>query len=250
MVNVFEIDLKELSSKLQKGKVYNIYTIYRDVPINIKASFLWADTSKSNEVYLAFNWKDISIKYAFQTGNPVYVKISIPYQNRELSFYIKCDAFSTRKDELVLMAHSLVEVPPFLKRTSVRVELDSKHKAYAKLCVGKEEKPDVEQECLSNLLLKNISEGGFAIKVEKDKENSDVLLNMLKDLAQKDAVFDAELYIDSNLIRAKANIVNIYEEDEDVIAGFKMKAEKKDEQKLVSIIMKLQQEIIQEIKSL
>ncbi|GAB6077842.1 PilZ domain-containing protein [Hydrogenobaculum acidophilum] len=247
MVKVFEIDIKEVASKLQKGKEYSIYTIYRDVPINIKVPLSWVDTSKSNEVYLAFNWKNTSMKYAFQTGNPVYVKFSIPYQGKELSFYIKCDVFSSIRDELVLMANAVLEVPPFLKRTSVRVEIDSKHKSYASLCP---ENIEDTKECLSDLELKNISEGGFAIKIKKDEEKSKIVLNILKDLAQKNIVFEAELYIDSHQIRAKANIVNIYEEDEYIIAGFKMSVDKKDIQKLSSIIMKLQQEIIQEIKSL
>ncbi len=247
MVNVFDIDIKEIVPKLQKGKEYNIYTVYRDIPINIKASLSWVDISKNDEVYLAFNWKNTSMKYAFQTGNPVYVKISIPYQSKELSFYIKCDVFSSIRDELILTANAVVEVPPFLKRVSVRVELDSKHKSYAKLCA---ENIEDAKECLSNLELKNISEGGFAIKIKKDEEKSNIVLNVLKDLAQKNIVFEAELYIDSNQIRAKANIVNIYEEDEYIIAGFKMSVDRKDAIKLSSIIIKLQQEIIQEIKSL
>ncbi|MGC8588834.1 MAG: hypothetical protein ACP5LI_07420, partial [Hydrogenobaculum sp.] len=202
------------------------------------------DISKTNEVYLAFNWKNTSMKYAFQTGNPVYVKIGIPYQNRELSFYIKCSVFSSVRDnELVLVAESLVEVPPFLKRTSVRVEFDSKHKAYAKLCLE-----DLD-ECFSNLSLKNISETGFAIKIEKD-ENKDHILDKIKDLAKKDNVFDVELYIDSDIVRGKASLVNIYEEEDELYAGFKMSVDRKDAIKLSSIIMKLQQEIIQEIKSL
>ncbi|ACG58147.1 hypothetical protein HY04AAS1_1463 [Hydrogenobaculum sp. Y04AAS1] len=243
MANVFEIDIKEVVAKLQKGKEYNIYTVYRDVPINIKISLSWVDVSKTNEVYLAFNWKNTSMKYAFQAGNPVYVKIVIPYQSRELSFYIKCSVFSSARDELVLMAESLIEVPPFLKRSSVRVEFDYKHKAYAKLCLE-----DLD-ECFSNLSLKNISETGFAIKIEKD-ENKDMILGKMKDLASKDIVFDVELYIDSDIVRGKANLVNIYEEQDELYAGFKMSVDRKDAAKLSSIIMKLQQEIIQEIKSL
>lgn len=243
MANVFEIDIKEVVAKLQKGKEYNIYTLYRDVPINIKVPFSWLDISKTNEVYLAFNWKNTSMKYAFQTGNPVYVKIVIPYQSRELSFYIKCSVFSSARDELVLMADSLIEVPPFLKRSSVRVEFDYKHKAYAKLCFE-----DLD-ECFSNLSLKNISETGFAIKIEKD-ENKDRILDKMKDLATKDTVLDVELYIDGDIVRGKANLVNIYEEEDELYAGFKMSVDKKDAAKLRSIIMKLQQEIIQEIKSL
>jgi len=243
MPNVFEIDIKEIVAKLQKGKEYNIYTVYRDVPINIKVPFSWFDISKTNEVYLAFNWKNTSMKYAFQTGNPVYVKIVIPYQSRELSFYIKCSVFSSARDELVLMAESLIEVPPFLKRSSVRVEFDYKHKAYAKLCFE-----DLD-ECFSNLSLKNISETGFAIKIEKN-ENKDILLDKIKDLAKRDTVLDVELYIDGDIVRGKANLVNIYEEQDELYAGFKMSVDKKDAAKLSSIIMKLQQEIIQEIKSL
>jgi len=243
MANVFEIDIREVIAKLQKGKEYNIYTLYRDVPINIKVPFSWFDISKTNEVYLAFNWKNTSMKYAFQTGNPVYVKIVIPYQSRELSFYIKCSVFSSARDELVLMAESLIEVPPFLKRSSVRVEFDYKHKAYAKLCLE-----DLD-ECFSNLSLKNISETGFAIKIEKD-ENKDMILGKMKDLASKDIVFDVELYIDGDIVRGKANLVSIYEEEDELYAGFKMSVDKKDAAKLSSIIMKLQQEIIQEIKSL
>jgi len=242
MANVFEIDTKEVVAKLQKGKEYNIYTLYRDVPINIKVPFSWFDISKTSEVYLAFNWKNTSMKYAFQTGNPVYVKIVIPYQSRELSFYIKRSVFSSARDELVLMADSLLEVPPFLKRSSVRVEFDYKHKAYAKLCFE-----DLD-ECFSNLSLKNISETGFAIKIEKD-ENKDHILDKMKDLATKDTILDVELYIDGDIVRGKANLVNIYEEDE-LYVGFKMSVDKKDATKLRSIIMKLQQEIIQEIKSL
>jgi hypothetical protein len=243
MANVFDIDIKEVVSKLQKGKEYNIYTVYRDVPINIKVPFSWVDISKTNEVYLAFNWKNTSMKYAFQTGNPVYIKIVIPYQSREFSFYIKCNVFSSVRDELVLMADSLVEVPPFLKRASVRVEFDPKHKAYAKLCL------EGLDECFSNLSLKNISETGFAIKIEKD-ENKDRILDKIKDLAKKDNVFDVELYIDSDAVKGKANLVNIYEEEDELYAGFKMSVNRKDAVKLSSIIMKLQQEIIQEIKSL
>jgi hypothetical protein len=243
MANVFEIDIKEVVAKLQKGKEYNIYTLYRDVPINIKVPFSWFDISKTNEVYLAFNWKNTSMKYAFQTGNPVYVKIVIPYQSRELSFYIKCSVFSSARDELVLMADSLIEVPPFLKRSSVRVEFDYKHKAYANLCLK-----DLD-ECFSNLSLKNISETGFAIKIEKD-ENRDRILDRMKDLAKRDTVLDVELYIDGDIVRGKANLVNIYEEQDELYAGFKMSVDRKDGAKLSSIIMKLQQEIIQEIKSL
>jgi len=227
MANVFEIDIKEVVAKLQKGKEYNIYTVYRDVPINIKVPFSWFDISKTNEV----------------SGNPVYVEIVIPYQSRELSFYIKCSVFSSARDELVLMAESLIEVPPFLKRSSVRVEFDYKHKAYAKLCLE-----DLD-ECFSNLSLKNISETGFAIKIEKD-ENKDMILGKMKDLASKDTVLDVELYIDGDIVRGKANLVNIYEEQDELYAGFKISVDKKDAAKLSSIIMKLQQEIIQEIKSL
>ena len=243
MPNFFEIDIKEVVAKSQKGKEYNIYTLYRDVPINIKVPFSLFDISKTNEVYLAFNCKNTSMKYAFKTGNPVYVKIVIPYQNRELSFYIKCSVFSSARDELVLMADSLLEVPPFLKRSSVRVEFDYKHKAYAKLCLE-----DLD-ECFSNLSLKNISETGFAIKIEKN-ENKDILLDKIKDLAKRDALLDVELYIDGDIVRSKANLVNIYEEQDELCAGFKMSVDKKDAAKLRSIIMKLQQEIIQEIKSL
>lgn len=243
MANVFDIDIKEVVSKLQKGKEYNIYTVYRDVPINIKVSLSWVDISKTNEVYLAFNWKNTSMKYAFQTGNPVYIKIDIPYQSRELSFYIRCNVFSSVRDELVLMADSLVEAPPFLKRASVRVDFGSKHKAYAKLCFE-----DLD-ECFSNLSLKNISETGFAIKIEKD-EDKDRILDKIKVLAKKDNVFDVELYIDNDVVKGKANLVNIYEEEDELYAGFKMSVDRKDAVKLNSIIMKLQQEIIQEIKSL
>jgi len=243
MPNFFEIDIKEVVAKSQKGKEYNIYTLYRDVPINIKVPFSWFDISKTNEVYLAFNWKNTSMKYAFQTGNPVYVKIVIPYQSRELSFYIKCSVFSSARDELVLMAESLIEVPHFLKRSSVRVEFDYKHKAYANLCLE-----DLD-ECFSNLSLKNISETGFAIKIEKN-ENKDIILDKIKDLAKRDALLDVELYIDGDIVRGKANLVNIYEEQDELYAGFKMSVDRKDAAKLSSIIMKLQQEIIQEIKSL
>ena len=247
MANVFEIDIKEVVAKLQKGKDYNIiYTLYRDVPINIKVPFSWFNISKTSEVYLAFNWKNASMKHAFQTGNQVYVKIVIPYQKRELSFYIKCSVFSSAGDELVLMADSLIEVPPFLKRSSVRVEFDYKHKAYAKLCLK-----DLD-ECFSNPPLKNISETGFAIKIEKN-ENKDIILDKIdkiKDLAKRDALLDVELYIDGDIVRSKANLVNIYEEEDELYVGFKMSVDKKDAAKLRSIIMKLQQEIIQEIKSL
>ena len=213
MTNVFSIDLKELSSKLQKGKVYNIYTLYRELPINIKAPLSWIDTSKANEVYLAFNWKDIAMKHAFQNGSSTYIKISVPYYNRELSFYIECDVFSSRKEELVLMTQSVLEVPPFLKRASVRVELDSKHEAHINLCVEDEDEhiKDYKKRHLSRLALKDISESGFAIKIKKDEEKSDIALDMLKDLAQEDPVFDVELCIDSNLMKAKTHIANIYE---------------------------------------
>jgi len=59
-----------------------------------------------------------------------------------------------------------------------------------------------------------------------------------------------ELYVDGTLINAKANVVNIYEEDEAIYAGFKMTIDKRDAQKLSNAIMKLQQEIIQEIRSI
>jgi hypothetical protein len=59
-----------------------------------------------------------------------------------------------------------------------------------------------------------------------------------------------ELYIDGDIVRGKANLVSIYEEEDKLYAGFKMSVDKKDAAKLSSIIMKLQQEIIQEIKSL
>ncbi|MGC8677014.1 MAG: hypothetical protein ACP5UF_02175 [Hydrogenobaculum sp.] len=72
----------------------------------------------------------------------------------------------------------------------------------------------------------------------------------MKDLAKKDNVFDVELYIDSDIVGGKANLVNIYEEEDELYAGFKMSVDRKDAIKLSSIIMKLQQEIIQEIKSL
>ncbi|MGC8677016.1 MAG: hypothetical protein ACP5UF_02185 [Hydrogenobaculum sp.] len=59
MANVFDIDIKEVVSKLQKGKEYNIYTVYRDVPIHIKISLSWVDISKNNEVYLALIGKTL-----------------------------------------------------------------------------------------------------------------------------------------------------------------------------------------------
>ena len=252
MAEVFDVDIRELASKLQKGKEYSIYTLYRDVPVNIKATLSWIDFSKAKDVYLAFNWKNASMKYAFQSKNPIYVKITIGDKGKELLFYIKCDFFSGMKDELVLLAKSLVEVPPFLKRSSVRVEINkNKHKAYARLCL---EKPDDHNEevCFPELTLKNLSEHGFAIEIQKNQDsdaNAEVL-EKIRDLASKDSTFLVELYVDGTLINAKANVVNIYEEDEAIYAGFKMTIDKRDAQKLSNAIMKLQQEIIQEIRSI
>ena len=246
MANVFEIDLKQVISKLQKGKEYSIYTLYRDVPVNVKTKFLWSDISNLNQIYITFDWKNVSMKYAFQSNKTVYVKISIPYQNRELSFYIKCDIFSNLRDELVLMALSLVETPPFLNRSSVRVEIDyNKAKAFVNICI------DDMDKCIENLTLKNISENGFAIMIKKDEyKEYERFLEEMKDFVNKEVFFSVEIYINKDLIRAKANLVNIYDEPNDIIAGFKMSVDKKDIQKLSSFIVKCQQEIIQEIKTL
>ncbi len=245
MVNVYEIDLRQIIPKLQKGKEYNIYTLYRDVPVNVKTKLLWIDMSQANIIYIAFDWKNVSMKYAFQTGNPVYIKISIPYEKRELSFYIKCNIFSNLRDELVLIPEIIIEVPPFLNRSSVRVEIDFKTETFAKMC------QEELNECFEDLSVKNISENGFAIRITKDEDGKYLdMFNELKDLINKNMIFDVELNINKDIIRGVANLVNIYDEPNEVIAGFKFNPDKRDLQKLRAFIIKRQQEIIQEIKAL
>lgn len=245
MANVYDIDLKQLASKLQKSKEYSIYVLYRDVPINVKTKLLWIDITKANDIYIAFDWKNVSLKYAFRVSKEAYVKISIPYNNRELSFYLHCDIFSAIGNELVLMVKSLLEAPPFLKRAGVRVEVDDKISAFADICIND------TKECFNNMRIKNVSENGFAIAVKKEEDGGYVkFLEEVETYINKDLTFEVKLRINYDEINAVANLINIYDEENAVIAGFKMNVDKKDRQKLSSFIMKRQQEIIQEIKAL
>lgn len=245
MTNIYEIDLKQVVPKLQKLKEYNIYTLYKDIPVNVKTKLLWIDVTANNEFYIAFDWKNVSMKYAFQSDKPVYIKISIPYNSKELSFYIKCDIFSGMRDELVLMANSLVEAPPFLSRASIRVEIDDKIPASANICI------EETNECIENLKIKNISETGFAITIQKDEDSNYInFLEKMKEYVNKEIKFNVTLNIDKDVINVVAHLVNLYDESNNVIAGFKMNVNKKDVPKLASFIMKRQQQIIQEIKTL
>lgn len=231
------IGLIESLNLLEVGKKYELYTVYLEIPVKTSSILKWKDIK---EKFLAFDWKEIQFKAAFDLKGKVFVRLN-------QKDFLECSIFSNLRDELVLIADKTLEEAYFLKRSSVRVTPNPKKPIKMVLCFEEEK----EEICSKEIDVKDISESGAALEFSK-KENKDfyekLLMHANKNL---ELPLFVEIYgIDLKPLKGRSSIKNVMEKEDTLRIGILLNVDRNDIQKLRSYIMKRQQEIIQELKYL
>ncbi len=231
------IGLVESLNLLEVGKKYELYTVYLEIPVKTSSILKWKDIK---EKFLAFDWKEIQFKAAFDPKEKVFVKLN----QRD---FLECAIFSNLRDELVLIAEKTLEEAYFLKRSSIRVTPSTKKPIKMVICLEEEK----QEFCSKEITVKDISETGAALEFSK-KENEDFYKKLLM-YANKNLEIPlfVDIYgIDAKPLKGTSFIKNIMEKEDTIRIGILLNVDRNDIKKLRSYIMNHQQEIIQELKYL
>ncbi len=229
--------MEKLSDIFKTGKVYDVLTKYKEVPVKAPMPLLWVDEEGR---LLGFDWKKVTVKKAFSSLEPVYVKVSP-------SEYAKTQIFSNLGKELVLVLESLVPPPEFINRKSVRVEPD-------------EEKP-VKVEIIFNGKriegnATDVSETGVGVKLPLEGNNDFVefVKEKLKSLQEKENLeFDVKVHLpDNGTAQGKGKVRNLLGSGKDLYVrlGFEVEFPRRELDKIRRYVIQRQKEIIQSLRML
>ncbi len=216
---------------LKIGEQYEIYTKVKEIPVKTILKLSWLDESSK---LVGFDWGNCIRRGAFQLGNTAYVKLS---EER----FIKSRIVSNR-GELVLELKKECEKPEFLKRRSVRVEVDPANPVIVKLKIQNKE---YQTEA------KDISEYGVGVVFRKDTKEGEEILSLLEE--SRDEWIDLELELPKyGHVHAKGKVRRKEVHDGEVYIrfGFELEFSKEHRAKVRKYILDRQQEIVKSLKLL
>ncbi len=222
---------------LEIGKTYDLITKYKEVPVKTHLKLSWIDDEGD---LVGFDWKKSTLKGAFSTLDPVYIKLN---QHQ----FLKTQVFSNLGKELVLSLEDIVPPPDFIKRRSVRVQPDENNPVKVQVKFGEK-----------SLIAKasDVSETGVGMSINPDSDEHRPFIDFLKDklneLKEDEFIdFDVEIYLpEGEIVMGKGRLKNVIGLGRDIYVrlGFEVSFPKQEITKIRKYVMNRQKEIIQSLR--
>lgn len=225
----------KVSEVFQVGKRYEIITKYKEIPVKVNMTLRWVEDEGR---LLGFDWGGTPFRQVFSTIEPVYIKL-LPKE------YAQTYVFSNLGKELVLTVENFVDLPEFLRRSSVRVEPDEKNPVLVELRFDQRE---VTVEA------KDISETGVGVIIhtEEQREFMEHLKGVLEHLREGlEPEFLVKIHLPGvGVAEGKGRLRNLIGLGTDVYVrlGFELNFPREGLAKVRNYIVNRQREIIRTLR--